>query len=316
MPLDPQVQAVLLGLEQMGGPLLVDVTPEEGRVMFARMALAGGPPEPCASVDELTIPGPASELRARVYAPSGDRPMAVMVFFHGGGWVIGDLDTHDPLCRALANASGSIVVSVDYRLAPEHKFPAAVEDAYAATSWVADHAAELGADPDRLGVGGDSAGGNLSAAVALLARERGGPRLAYQLLLYPGVDMLMSMPSVIENGEGYFLTHADMIWFGNHYIRDQSDKLNPLASPLLAHDHATLPPAIVITAEYDPLRDEGEAYAEKLRKAGVPVTLRRYDGMIHGFLQMGGLVDRAREALREVGADVQAMTKAGSARLG
>jgi acetyl esterase len=206
-----------------------------------------------------------------------------------------------------------MIVSVEYRLAPENKFPAAVEDAYAATSWVAANAAALGADPDRIGVGGDSAGANLSAVTSLQARDRGGPQIAYQLLIYPPTDMTANFPSKHTNGTGYFLTSDDMVWFVNHYIRDEADKLNPLGSPLLARDQSGLPPAIVVTAEFDPLRDEGEAYAEKLRQAGVPVKLRRYDGMIHGFMSMFDYIDRGRDAVAAVGADVRELVKERSA---
>ncbi|HEX2648259.1 MAG TPA: alpha/beta hydrolase [Candidatus Dormibacteraeota bacterium] len=316
MPLDPQVKFVLDQLEQLGGPHLWEMTPVEARVAFEQLRQRGGASVPVGGVEDITIPGPKTPLQARVYEPSGSGPHPVMVFFHGGGWVIGDIETHDPLCRALHAATGSMIISVAYRLAPEHRFPAAVDDSYAAVEWVAANAEALGADPEHLGVGGDSAGGNLSAVVGLLARDRGGPAVAYQLLLYPATDMGMKFPSVVENGEGYFLTYKDMVWFMDHYIRDASDKLSPLASPLRATDHSRLPPAIVVTAEYDPLRDEGEAYAQALRKAGVKVKLRRYDGMIHGFLSMYDLVDRSRAAIDAVGADVRELTGAGAARVG
>jgi acetyl esterase len=316
MPLDPQVKALLMQLEQMEGPALADMTPEQARAAFDQMRQLGGAPDSVGRVEDRTIPGPAGDLKARVYTPSGEPPFPVMVFFHGGGWVIGDLESHDSLCRTLTNASGSMIVAVDYRLAPEHKFPAAVDDCYAAARWVADHAADLGADPSRLGVGGDSAGGNLSAVVSLLARDRGGPKFAYQLLIYPATDSAMNMPSVRENGEGYFLTFQDMVWFTNHYIRGAGDKLNPLVSPLLAADHAGLPAAIIVTAEFDPLRDEGEAYGEKLRQAGVSVKVRRYDGTIHGFLSMSGVISRGQDAARDVGADVRELVRVRSARVG
>lgn len=228
-----------------------------------------------------------------------------MVFFHGGCYVFGDLETHDTVCRSLSNSSGSLIVAIDYRLAPEDKFPAAVHDAYAATKWVVDHAADLGGDPSRVGVGGDSAGGNLSAVVALLARDRGGPALAYQLLIYPATDGAMNTLSMRENSEGYLLTRRDVVWAYNHYLSEVGDKLNPLVSPLLAADHSGLPAAIIVTAEFDPLRDEGEAYGEKLRQGGVPVKVRRYDGMIHGFLSLSGVVTRGQEGLREIGADLR-----------
>ena len=207
--------------------------------------------------------------------------------------------THDATVRALTNAAGCVAVSVEYRLAPEHKFPAAADDSYAAARWVADNAAALNGDPSRVAVGGDSAGGNLAAVVALMARQRGGPPLVHQLLVYPVTDFNFATPSYRENAQGYLLGRTDMVWFWNHYLRDEADGGNPLASPLRAEDLRGLPPALVITAEYDPLRDEGEAYAEKLRAAGVPVTCTRYDGMVHGFFNMFVAVDRAKDAIRQ-----------------
>jgi acetyl esterase len=264
---------------------------------------AGGPGEDVAEVRDLTVSTPDGPIPARAYIPYGETPLPVVVFFHGGGWVIGSIETHDAPCRELANRSGAIVVSVEYRLAPEHPFPAAPEDCYAATSWVAEHASEFGGDPSRLAVAGDSAGGNLSAVVALMAVERGGPPLRFQLLIYPATDFRMGYASIDENGNGgYFVTKADMHWFFGHYGADPTDWR---ASPLLAPDHSGLPPALVLTAEYDPLRDEGEAYARKLEEAGVPVTLRRYDGQIHGFLGMTAAVDRAREAVDQAAADLR-----------
>jgi len=316
MPLDPQVRFLLDQLEQLGGPHLWEMTPEQARVAFEQLRQLGPAHPEAKDAEDITIPRTDTSLPARIYRPEGAAPLPVMVFFHGGGWVIGDIETHDPLCRALAAASGSMIVSVDYRLAPEHKFPAAVDDSFAALSWVAANASALGADPERLGVGGDSAGGNLAAVVSLLARDRGGPPIAYQLLIYPATDMSTKFPSVEENADGYFLTYADMTWFSNHYIRDASDKLDPLASPLLAPDHSRLPPAVIVTAEFDPLRDEGEAYAEALRRAGVQVTLRRYDGMIHGFLSMASVISRGQAAIDQVGADVRDLIGSRAARVG
>jgi acetyl esterase len=316
MPLDPQVRGLLDQLEQMGRKPYSDLTPEDARSQFERVRTLGGTPEPVAKAEDRTIPGPAGDLKTRTYTPSGEPPFPVMVFFHGGGWVIGDLETYDNVCRSLCNSSGSLIVAIDYRLAPEHKFPAAVDDAYAATQWVVDHAVDLGGDPGRLGVGGDSAGGNLSAVVALLARDRGGPALAYQLLLYPVTDGAMNTPSIHENAEGYLLSRMDMVWFYDHYLDEAGDKLNPLVSPLLADDHSRLPPAIIVTAQFDPLRDEGEAYGEKLRRAGVAVKVRRYDGMIHGFLSMSGVVHRGREALQDVGAELRELVGGRSTPVG
>jgi len=236
----------------------------------------------------------------RIYSPSAATDLPVLVYLHGGGWVICDLETHDPTCRAISNGADCVVVSVDYRLAPEHKFPAAADDAYAATAWVAQHAQELGADASRVAIGGDSAGGNLTAAVALMARERAGPPLSFQVLIYPVLDLASESASRKENGEGYFLTAAGMTWYEEQYLRDDADRKNVLASPLLAGDLAGLPPALVVTAEYDPLRDEGEAYGRRLTEAGVPATVSRYDGMFHGFLAFAGALDGATRAQAEV----------------
>lgn len=306
MPLDPQVKVYLEQMAALGAPPLHTLTPQAVREAIRQWVGMTGAPAPVARVENRTIPGPGGEIPVRIYWPAGDGPFPILVFFHGGGWVICDLDTHDPTCRALTNGAGCVMVSVDYRLAPEHKFPAAPEDCYAATAWAAAHAAELGGDAARLAVGGDSAGGNLAAVVALMARERGGPPLVFQLLIYPATDLRMNTPSIAENGEGYGLDKAEMIWFGNHYTRDDADKVNPLASPMLAPELGGLPPALVVTAEYDPLRDEGERYGERLRAAGVPVTIRRYDGMIHGFVGMADLLDGGRQALNDCAAALRA----------
>jgi acetyl esterase/lipase len=313
MPLDPQVKVYLEQMAAMGVPPLHTLTPQVVREATRQWVGMMGAPAPVGRVENRTIPGPDGEIPVRVYWPAGDggEPLPMLVFFHGGGWVICDLDTHDALCRALTNGAGCVTISVDYRLAPEHKFPAAPEDCYAATAWAAAHAAELGGDAARLAVGGDSAGGNLAAVVALMARERGGPALAFQLLIYPATDLRMNTPSIAENGAGYGLDTAEMIWFGNHYMRDDADKLNPLVSPLLAPDLGGLPPALVVTAEYDPLRDEGERYGERLRAAGVPVTIRRYDGMIHGFASMLDIFDGGRRAVDGCAAALRAAFETG-----
>jgi acetyl esterase len=223
------------------------------------------------------------------------------VYFHGGGFVICDLDSHDGACRRLANATGSVVVSVDYRLAPEHRWPAAAEDAYAATGWAADRAEELGIDATRLALAGDSAGGNLTAVAALMARDRGGPALAFQLLVYPVIDLGASRseyPSQRENAEGYFLTVAHMEWYRAQYLADDANGEEPYASPIKAASLAGLPPACVVTAEMDPLRDEGEAYGRALQAAGVPVTIHRAPGMFHGFFNMDAVLDGSKDAQR------------------
>jgi acetyl esterase len=306
MALDPQVQAFLDQVAAMNLPPLNTLSVAEAREAAAALSEMHGAPEPVASVDNLGVPGPGGEIPVRVYTPEGSGPLPVLVYFHGGGWVIGDLETHDALCRTLANALSCAVVSVDYRLAPEHKFPAAAEDAYAATQWVAKNADQIGCDPRRIAVGGDSAGGNLAAVVTLLARDRGGPQLVFQLLICPLTDSSCDTVSCRENAEGYFLTLEMVRWFWNQYLSSDADRGNPYAAPLHAGDMRGLPPAMVLTAEFDPSRDEGEAYADRLRTDGVPVQLKRYDGMIHGFLRMGAMLDQARVAIEEVAANLQA----------
>lgn len=302
MPLDPQAQAVLDTIPIGELPDLANIPPDVMRQAFAAFG-AEEEVEQVASVEDRTIPGPAGEIPVRIYQPAGSAPDAgalpVLLYFHGGGFVLCDLDTHDGTCRSLANGAGCTVVSVDYRLAPEHPFPAAPEDCYAATQWVVDNAASIGVDSKRVAVAGDSAGGNLSAAVTLMARERGGPRLAHQLLIYPVTDHFFETVSYRENAEGYFLTRDMMKWFWGHYLEKEQDGRDPLASPLRADDLSSLPPATVITAEYDPLRDEGEAYAERLRAAGVATEMTRYDGVFHGFFGMGAAIDRANDAVAQ-----------------
>jgi acetyl esterase len=297
MPLDPQAKVLLDQLAAAGGKGLHGSSPEEARQMFALLGSLGGTPEEVGAVSDRTVPGPAGEIPVRVYTPrEGTAPHPIVMFFHGGGFVIGDLDTHDQVCRSLANGSRAMVVAVDYRLAPEHPYPAAPDDCWAATTWVAEHGAELGGDPTRMAVAGDSAGGNLAAVVAQQARDSGGPPLKSQVLIYPATDLSMLHPSITENGEGYLLTKEGMEWFMGHYAPDVD---HVRCSPLAAIDLSGLPPALVITAEFDPLRDEGEAYAEHLREAGVPVVLTRYDGMIHGFFQLGFLMDAGTKAVDE-----------------
>jgi acetyl esterase len=272
-------------------------TVEEARTGYDAMAAAGGELPELGSVADRTIPGPAGDIPIRVYTPLGDGPFPILVFFHGGGFTIGSLDSHDPVARRLCAEAEAVVVSVDYRLAPEHPFPAAVEDSSAALQWVADHGTELGGDPNRIAVCGDSAGGNLSTVVAILARDAGGPSICFQALIYPTTDARADYPSVQENGDSLFLSADTMQWFYEHY---RSDKLDWRASPILAEDLSNLPPALIITAEYDTLRDEGEAYGEALREAGNTVTVRRYEGMTHVFVQLAGLLPEGREAITEV----------------
>jgi acetyl esterase len=298
VPLDPQVQALLEQMSSAGMPALSAGSPQDARAMIAGMREMMGPGEEVAAVEDRTVPGPAGDIPVRIYRPAGDGEQPVLVFFHGGGWVIGDIESHDGTCRALANRSGATVVSVDYRLAPEAVFPAAVDDCVAATTWIGGHGDELGVDSSRLAVGGDSAGGNLAAVVAIAARDAGGPPIAFQLLIYPATDARMGSPSISENGEGYFLTEVDMKWFYGHYAPDVTDWR---ASPLLAADLSNLPPAFVLTAEYDPLRDEGEAYADALKKAGGKVDVTRYPGLIHGFFTLASVLDAGKGAVDDAG---------------
>lgn len=284
-----------------------ELTPPEAREAYRTMAALFGPGPEVAAVEDRTLPGPAGPLPVRVYRPEGAGPHPVLVFFHGGGWVIGDLDTHDRECRVLCRDAGCLVVAVDYRLAPEHGFPAAIDDAWAALRAVAAEAASLGGDPGSLAVGGDSAGGNLAASVAVLARDAGGPALRLQLLVYPAVDLREESHGVYasrrENAAGPFLLRETMDYFTGHYVGgDAGKRSDPRASPLLAASHAALPPAYVATAEFDPLRDEGEAYARALEAAGVAVQLRRFEGMPHAFFQLSPVVTAGRELLAEASA--------------
>lgn len=299
MPLDPQAQALLDQIAAAPGPKLHSLEPADARRLTAGMFKV--PPERAekvARVEDRTIPGPAGEIPIRVYTPEGAGPFPVLVFFHGGGWVICNLDTHDGICRALTNKARCVTVSIDYRLAPEHKFPAGVEDCFAATKWVAAHAKELNADANRLAVGGDSAGGNLSAVISQLARDGGGPKIAFQLLIYPATEAELDTYSH-KTFTNYFLTKDDVIYFWKHYLRSAADRKDPRVAPALAKSFKALPPALIITAEFDPLRDEGEAYGETLRKAGVPVTVTRYEGMIHGFVSMYEVLDKGKLAIEE-----------------
>lgn len=299
MPLDPQVATLLEQFESFDWPPVTGQTPAEFRESFRAMIAIDSKPEAPVDARDATVPGSGGDIPIRIFRPpDATAELPVVVYLHGGGWVIGDLDTHDGICRQLAAGTPAVVVSVDYRLAPEHRFPAALEDAWAATGWVADHGDELGGDTGRLAVAGDSAGGNLAAAVAIRARDAGGPRLAFQLLVYPVTDLTRAQPSYVENGQGYMLTSEAMAWFVHHYLGG-TDPTDPEASPLFAADLSGLPPALVMTAEFDPLRDEGEAYAARLAEAGVPARLRRYDGMIHGFLSMGGLIEGAKPAVAD-----------------
>jgi len=314
MPADPQVQALLDALAQNDAPPTSEGTPEAAREGYRNLALLLGEAQAVGSVTDRTIPGPAGEIPVRVYRPTGQGDgadggggsLGVLVFFHGGGWVIGDLDSHDHLCRLLCHRAGVVVVAVDYRLAPEHPYPAAVDDAWAATEWVCAHARELGGDPARVAVGGDSAGGNLAAVVALIARDAGGPPLAFQLLIYPAVDHGTDYPSLTENGQGYLLTRATMDWFYGHYAGPTPSVDDWRLSPLRAGRFDGLPPALVITAELDPLRDEGTAYAAALAGAGVEVTHTNYAGQVHTFVQIAPLLEGGQRAVDEAAAALRA----------
>jgi acetyl esterase len=299
--LHPQAQQVCDLIVASGRPPFETLTPAEARQAYlASRPILQPDSEAVAEVLPLAATGPNGPIPLRLYRGNGvekGRPQPALIYFHGGGWVIGDLESHDQLCRALANAIPAIVVAVDYRLAPEHKFPAAVEDAIAATRWIAGNAERLGIDAARLAVAGDSAGGNLAAVVSLDARDRGGPRLLHQVLIYPGTDMRMGWPSLERHAQQLPLTRAGMQWFVAHYLRNDSDKLDWRASPLLASSLANLPPALIVTAGFDPLCDEGEAYAEALRKAKVAVALARFEGQIHGFANMGRIIADADRAV-------------------
>src|SRR5580658_4651852 len=281
--LHPEARVLLEMMDAQEAPPLESMDPAEARASrLEPMKMVGGQPEALGRVEDLSIPGPGGDLPVRLYASEHGGLRPALVYFHGGGFVFGNLDTHDAVCRALAKESGAVVIAVDYRLAPEHKFPAAVDDSYAATVWVAANAQRLGINAQRIAVGGDSAGGNLATVVAMRCRDAGGPALAAQVLIYPVTDVSsFETGSHRELGEGYFLTRAGMEWFTGHYLASADHKRHPEASPLLAPNLRSLPPALVITAEFDPLRDEGEAYGKRLQDAGVPVTISRYPGMIH-----------------------------------
>ncbi|MFJ8039309.1 alpha/beta hydrolase [Kitasatospora sp. NPDC096147] len=297
MPLDPQVLALRARRAEAGTPPLYTLDLATARAAdLASIQAAGGSPEAVHEVGELTVPGPGGPLTLRFYRPSTAAELPALLYLFGGGWTLGSLDTGDAICRRLANAVGCVVVGVGYRLAPEHPFPAAVEDVAAAARWLAEHAAEVGVDPARIAVGGDSAGGNLAAALTLLARADGGPGLRHQLLVYPNTDRHAATASLLESEDPLLFNRRSVEWYWGHYLKAEADGDSPLASPLRADDLSGLPPATVITAEYDPLRDEGEAYAEALRAAGVPVELRRYEGMVHGFFAMAGVLDAGRDA--------------------
>jgi acetyl esterase len=307
--LHPDAEQVCRMIVEANRPPLETLTPPAARAAYLATRRALQPdPEPVAEVAALQAAGPAGAIPLRLYRGQGAEAAVAqpaLVFFHGGGWVIGDLESHDQVCRALANAARCLVVAVDYRLAPEHKFPAAVDDAVAATRWVSDNAARLGIDRRRVAVGGDSAGGNLAAVVALDARERAGPPILFQLLIYPATDLALGHPSHTRHAEQLPLRRTTMRWFVDHYLRDAGDVRDWRASPLRAQRFENLPPGLVATAGFDPLCDEGHAYARALQASGVPVTVQRFEGQIHGFLNMGRIVADAGRLVALAGEALQ-----------
>src|SRR6201994_1812856 len=311
--LDPDSAAVYQGFQEAGRPPYETLTPAEARAYYLQARLVTNPEPPeLKSVAPLSIPSPAGAIPARIYTPMKLRDAnglaPCLVFFHGGGWVIGDLDSHDVVCRKLAHEGELIVVSVDYRLAPEHKFPAAADDAIAATKWIADNAQQLGIDASRLTVGGDSAGGNLAAGGTLSARDNDGPKIAGQVLIYPATDFSMSHPSHSEPETSILLTHSVIKWFRDHYLNSPADASDWRASPARAKSFAGLPPAYVLTAGADPLRDEGLEYAERLKAAGVAVTFKTFPGQFHGFFTMGKLLQQANVAAGDIGVWLRRLT--------
>jgi len=303
MPVNPQVQALLDEFERQGLPPFDQMSVTQARIAVLGFRDLQGEPEAVGEVRDIFVPGPAGSLPVRLYHPSPGQSLPLVVYFHGGGWVVGDLEIVDKPCRALANTSGCVVASVNYRLSPETKFPGPADDCYAATKWLADHAQAVGADARFVAVAGDSAGGNLAAAVTLMARDRGAPVLSYQVLLYPVTAPAEGTQSASyqQNAEGYLLTKGSMEWFWNHYLASADDGKDPYASPLYASDLSRLPPAMVVTAEFDPLRDEGLAYARRLQEAGVTVKSSHYEGLIHGFFWMAGALDSGKEVIAEIG---------------
>lgn len=300
MALEAQAASVVAAIEQRFPPLGTEVLDAaEARRILAENPAAPAPQVAVHAVEERDVPGPAGSVRVRIYRPAqASTPSPAIVFFHGGGWTICSLDTHDGLCREMAVATAAVVCSVDYRMAPEHRFPAAAEDSYAALRWLVDNAEELGIDQARVAVAGDSAGGNLAAVTAQLAAAGPGPRLAYQLLAYPVLDYNFDTDSYRENAHGYAVTIDHMRWYWEQYLgeRDGSD---PMASPLRASDFSGLPPTYLVAAQHCPLRSENESYADRLRAAGVPVTMVVCPGMFHGFFSLGHLLDTARTAVAE-----------------
>ncbi|MDQ1503155.1 MAG: acetyl esterase [Actinomycetota bacterium] len=312
MPLHPQAQAIITGLESMGLPPFETFSLEEGRQVIQTLGSFMIPAEEVASVVDAAAMGPEGDIPLRIFTPAGsdgDGPRPGILYFHGGGFSTGSIDLVEPVCRALANRSGCIVIAVGYRLGPEHPYPAAVTDAYVATTWIAANGRHFGIDRARLVVMGDSAGANLATVTCMVIRDNEDEvDIALQVLIYPVTDLAhQDTPSYKENGEGYLLTNGMMSWFKGHYLAGCGEEAvaEPYCSPMFMGELDGLPPAIIVTAEYDPLRDEGEAYGARLEQAGIPADVRREDGMIHGFFWMGGAIDRGRELLDELGADLR-----------
>lgn len=301
MTIDPPLKALL---DQMAGqPDFPDMPIEQSRVMFVELSKhVGGEVAPVHKTEDVSLPGPNGYIPVRIYTPRSKKELLpILIFIHGGGWVLSDIETHDPICRILCNEAECIVVSVDYRLAPEHKFPAGLHDCYAVAKWLHDNAITIDGDANRIAIGGDSAGGNLAAAVTLMAQaenQENQPRFVLQLLIYPLMDLSKDAPSRHQFAEGHFITLRAIHWCGDMYLTDKADIFNPLASPLLAEDLHNLPPAFIITAGYDPLKDEGEAYVEALRQAEVPVEHICYEDMIHGFFNMFGLTRGGKKGIQ------------------
>lgn len=306
MVIDPATGAFLEGMRASGGKPLYELPIEEVRANIrGASAQLAPPPADVARVEDRRIPAPGGDFAVRIYTPHGRAPRPMVMYFHGGGWAAGDLDTHDSSARYYAAHADAIVVSVGYRQPPEHKFPVAVDDSFAAVEWAVAHAGEIGGDPARVAVAGDSAGGNLATVVCQLAKQRGGPRIAYQALLYPAVDLrgvaaaTPEYPSRLQFGDGdYFLSRRDMEWFRSLYLTDVArESVDPRVSPIAAADLSGLPPALVLTAGCDVLRDEGRVYADRLSAAGVPVEYRCFDGTIHAFMSFAGAIPLGLEAL-------------------
>ena len=300
MPLDPQVTQLIEDRNSLDLQPIEQCTPDEFRAMMRVQIEDKAKREHVAHVEDREIPGPVGAIPVRIYRSTADRSQGVLVYYHGGGWVGGDLETHDSLCRAIANAAECMVISVDYRLAPEHAYPAAAEDAYAALKWVCENHSALAIDPERIAVGGDSAGGNLAAVVSLMARDREKLPLRLQVLIYPITDCDFTTSSYQECAEGYLLTTTGMKWFWKSYAPEEDDAQQPYASPLRAGELSDVAPALVITAEYDVLRDEGVAYAKRLQESGVPTEWKCYDGMIHGFVGRQDVLDAGRMAVNQI----------------